>query len=220
MIILKRIFILIYIPIIFFSFFILFSDIYGSPFYLILTEKRISSYIERNYTTLEIGDVFYDGEYKATVYDKYGDSYIMTYDTSKDKVNDTYYIETVTVMTALIRNNIRQLLNYNDINVNVDEIKIDLSVPMYVYEVGEIGSDDECECNLTIELPQKFQNSISFGKEAYIVFKTLKYSLIKINELTTIGYSENGKYTVTANNKIYPADEETTIILTQFEQID
>lgn len=217
MILLKRIFILIYIPIIFFSFLILFSDIYGSPFYLILTEKRISTYIDRNYTTLEIGDVFYDGEYKATIYDKYGDSYIMTYDISKDKVNDTYYTETVAVMSALYRNNIRQLLNYNDININIDEIKIHLSIPMYVYEVGEIGSGDECECNLAIELPQKFKNSISFGKEAFIVFKSLKYSLIKINELNVIGYSENGKYYVKGDNKIYPADEETTIILTQYE---
>ena len=217
MILLKRIFILIYIPIIFFSFLILFSDIYGSPFYLILTEKRISTYIDRNYTTLEIGDVFYDGEYKATIYDKYGDSYIMTYDISKDKVNDTYYTETVAVMSALIRNNIRQLLNFNDININIDEIKIHLSIPMYVYEVGEIGSGDECECNLAIELPQKFKNSISFGKEAFIVFKSLKYSLIKINELNVIGYSENGKYYVKGDNKIYPADEETTIILTQYE---
>lgn len=217
MILLKRIFILIYIPIIFFSFLILFSDIYGSPFYLILTEKRISTYIDRNYTTLEIGDVFYDGEYKATIYDKYGDSYIMTYDISKDKVNDTYYTETVAVMSALIRNNIRQLLNFNDININIDEIKIHLSIPMYVYEVGEIGSGDECECNLTIELPPKFQSSISFGKEAFIVFKSLKYSLIKINELNVIGYSENGKYYVKGDNKIYPADEETTIILTQYE---
>ena len=213
----KRIFILIYIPIIFFSFLILFSDIYGSPFYLILTEKRISTYIDRNYTTLEIGDVFYDGEYKATIYDKYGDSYIMTYDISKDKVNDTYYTETVAVMSALYRNNIRQLLNYNDININIDEIKIHLSIPMYVYEVGEIGSGDECECSLTIELPQKFKNSISFGKEAFIVFKSLKYSLIKINELNVIGYSENGKFYVKGDNKIYPADEETTIILTQYE---
>ena len=217
MILLKRIFILIYIPIIFFSFLILFSDIYGSPFYLILTEKRISTYIDRNYTTLEIGDVFYDGEYKATIYDKYGDSYIMTYDISKDKVNDTYYTETVAVMSALIRNNIRQLLNFNDININIDEIKIHLSIPMYVYEVGEIGSGDECECNLTIELPPKFKNSISFGKEAFIVFKSLKYSLIKINELNVIGYSENGKFYVKGDNKIYPADEETTIILTQYE---
>jgi hypothetical protein len=68
-----------------------------------------------------------------------------------------------------------------------------------------------------VETSGSCANSISFGKEAFIVFKSLKYSLIKINELNVIGYSENGKYYVKGDNKIYPADEETTIILTQYE---
>ena len=216
MIILKRIFILIYIPIIFFSFLILFSDLYGSPFYLILTEKRVKNYISTHYTSLEYGDAFYDGQYKATVYDRFGDSYTMEYDPLNDKVLDDYYKETVIVMRSLYRNNIRQQLNFEGIDIQSDEILIDIKIPMYFFEVGEIASGEKCECDITIELYNIYNDSITFGNDAFVVLKALRHSLIKINNLTVLGFSDTGIYSVSGNNEIYPADANTTIILTEF----
>lgn len=217
MIILKRIFILIYIPIIFFSFLILFSDLYGSPFYLILTEKKITNYINKYYTTLRLDEVFFDGEYKAIIHDRLGDSYIMSYDPRNDKINDTYYEETVVVMRSLYRNNIRQLLNYEGIEINSDDIILELSIPMYVFETGQIGSGDECDSKVTIYLNKRYQDSSSFAKDAFTVLKSLRHYLIKISNLTILGYSDKGVYSVSGNDKIYPANEETTKILTQFD---
>lgn len=217
-ILLKRIFILIYIPIIFFSFLILFSNLYGSPFYLLLTEKRIKGYIEKNYTTLSIDNVFYDGEYKAVIFDKYNDKYIMTYYPKTDEIIDSYYNETVTVMQSLYRNNIRQLLEFNNITLNVDNIIVELKIPKYIFEVGEIATGKDCKCNVTLIIDDNIESTKDFGKKAYTILKELRYSVIKIENILIIGHSDDGEYSISINEKLYPANEETTIFLTSYKK--
>ena len=192
---------------------------YGSPFYLILTERRVSNYIDKHYTTLAVSEVFFDGEYKASVVDRFGDIYTMTYDPKTDMIDDTYYSDTLIVMTSLYRNNIRQLLNIEGIDINCDQILLDLDIPMYLFEVGEIGSGEDCECNITINLEGEYGNSISFGKDAFLVFKALRYSLISIDHITVVGNAKAGTYQVVASKNIYPADENTTVLLTEFIKI-
>lgn len=189
---------------------------YGSPFYLILTERRVSNYIGKHYTTLEVSEVFFDGEYKASVIDRFGDIYTMKYDPKTDTIDDTYYSDTLIVMTSLYRNNIRQLLNVEGMDINCDQILLDLDIPMYLFEVGEIGSGEDCKCDITITLEGNYSDKRSFGADAFIVFKALRYSLITIDSITVLGNTEAGIYQVGANKNIYPADDNTTVLLTKF----
>lgn len=211
---LKKIFILAYIPTVFFVFFLLLTDIYGSPFYIVLTKKRAEEYLGNHYTTMTIEDVIFDGDYTAIVSDRFGDKFEMIYDPKTDTIEDHYYLDTVEVMKGLYRNNIRKMIKINDVDINSDNISIDLSIPKYIFELGDLGSGDDCFADIWISLDDIYSSKMDFCEDAFLIFKSLRYFPLELNSINITALGENGRYIVEANDRIYPADVGTTSLIT------